>query len=570
MTTQQAQRYEVIERLDSGGMAEVFRAKARSLQGFEKQVAIKRVLPNLARNEKFVKMFLDEARLSLHLSHANIVSVFDLGQSGDSYFIVMEYIEGANLKRFVDAAQRRDSTVPIPIAVFIGAKICEGLQYAHEKRDADRRPLSIVHRDISPPNVLLSNQGEVKLTDFGLAKATSQVELTDPGVVKGKFAYLSPEAAWGEAVDARTDIFATGIVMWEMLTGRRLFQSGSDLETLQKVRSAEVPSIRAFNPEVHEDLEAVVNRALARDRKDRYASARELGQALKGQLVKRGIMVTAYDLAAYMDGLFGGRPMEPSRSSDPQVASVHAAIEDQINRLTRLEASDLIPVTNDRSGLEDPRTWGEMGFDSGEADQPAPTPRPEASPTQETPRPEERRPTISGFYAAVSTPGAVTVSKASSVVARRGQTAITPGPSPAVVAPGAAPGAAGRPGTRVLPAAVAPLAPPPQLQQGSAPPGARAGAPDVAPVAAPRAPEASTPAGVGSNASGERSPGPAMVRAGARVGDPRFAAAAQRAALEAQSARRAEIEAEGSRPWLLPLLGLVVAALAAALWFLTR
>jgi serine/threonine protein kinase len=526
------QRYEVVERLDAGGMAEVFRAKAQSMQGFEKQVAIKRVLPNLAKNEKFVKMFLDEARLSLHLSHANIVSVFDIGQSGGSYFIVMEYVDGANLKRFIEAARRRDGRVPVALAIFIAMRICEGLQYAHEKRDADRRPLGIVHRDISPPNVLISNQGEVKLTDFGLAKATSQVELTDPGVVKGKFGYLSPEAAFGETVDARTDIFATGIVLWEMLTGRRLFQAGSDMETLQRVRAAEVPSLRTINPEVPEELEKIILKSLARERNQRFSSAREFGQALSSHLASRGIAVTSYDLASYLEQIFNGSRPEPSRAADPQLASVNAAIEDQINRLIRLEASDLMPVHSESGSFEDPRTWADMGFDPTTGAVPKVQ---EAAKSHST----ERTPSISGHYAAVATPGSVTVSNPSKVVTRRLQAVSGPAtetPPPAMIAPTSMPvgaGTPGRPGTQILPAAAVRTAPPPPTpgaQQPQAP-----------------APLTSVPAQRG-----------AVVRAGSRQGDPRFAQAAQAAQVQQRAASAEAAKAEKASTLPVVAIGIVV------------
>ncbi len=314
-------------------MAEVFRGRATSIQGFEKQVAIKRVLPNLAKNEKFIKMFLDEAKLSLFLSHANIVSVFDLGQSGDTYFIVMEYVDGPNLKRLLAAATDRRQRVPTNIAVYVASKICEGLAYAHAKADSNGRQLDIVHRDISPPNVLLSWQGEVKITDFGLAKATTQVELTDPGVVKGKFGYLSPEAALGETVDARTDVFATGIVLWEMLAGRRLFQGKSDFEILQLVRRAEIPGLRQFNSHVPPNLEEIIRRSLARDRDERFRSARELGQALTQFLFSTGESVSSYDLSEFITRVVGAR-VEHDGGSQPEV--VNRSIQEEVNRLIRI------------------------------------------------------------------------------------------------------------------------------------------------------------------------------------------------------------------------------------------
>ena len=207
------QRYKILDKLDAGGMAEIYRAKAITLDGFEKSVAIKRILPHLCANPKFVNMFLDEARLAMKLNHANIVQVFDVGRAQDTYFIVMELVEGRNLRRIFQRLSEVGQRFPVPVAVFLVTEALKGLAHAHERRDGDGHSLGIVHRDVSPPNLLISHSGEVKLTDFGLAKAMTQVELTDPGIVKGKFSYLSPEALDGRAVDYRADIFSTGIIL---------------------------------------------------------------------------------------------------------------------------------------------------------------------------------------------------------------------------------------------------------------------------------------------------------------------------------------------------------------------
>ena len=192
-------RYTITERLDHGGMAEVFRGVAESMEGFKKTVAIKRILPNLTKNQKFVSMFLDEARLSLFLQHANIVQVFDISKTPDNaYFLVMEFVDGCNLKALIERQKQKSTRIEIAHAIYMMIECCKALNYAHTLEHPEtNEPLGIVHRDISPPNILLSKNGEVKLVDFGLAKANSQIESTDPGVVKGKFSYLSPEAASG-------------------------------------------------------------------------------------------------------------------------------------------------------------------------------------------------------------------------------------------------------------------------------------------------------------------------------------------------------------------------------------
>src|SRR5512137_710689 len=241
MSSDSQQRYRVIERLAAGGMAEVFLAESAGLEGFKKRVAIKRVLPHLSQKKKFISMFLDEARLSAHLSHSNVVQVFDIGVGDNTYFIVMEYVDGADLKAVMADLNNNNRVFPIEAALLICGKICEGLAYAHEQTSADGEPLHAVHRDMSPPNVLISKHGEVKIVDFGLAKASTQLEKSEAGIIKGKFHYLSPEAAHGKAVDQRADIFAVGIILWEMLAGRRLFSGESDYQVVKAVQRCEVP-----------------------------------------------------------------------------------------------------------------------------------------------------------------------------------------------------------------------------------------------------------------------------------------------------------------------------------------
>ncbi|MFT7624887.1 MAG: serine/threonine protein kinase, partial [Myxococcota bacterium] len=274
------QRYKVIRKIDAGGMAEIFIARAQAVGGIEKTVAIKRVLPSLTRNRRFVNMFLDEARLSMVLTHANIVQVFDVGRADDTYYIVMEFVDGANMRRLFQRLAEKNERLPVPIAAFLMMEVCKGLAHAHEQRGEDGEPLGIVHRDISPPNILISKAGEVKITDFGLAKAVTQLEVTDPGIVKGKFSYLSPEAANGKPVDHRADIFAIGILLWEVLANRRLFLGKSDMETVELIRKAEVPSLSLLNKDVTPEFQAIVEKALARDVKQRFHSARDMGNTL--------------------------------------------------------------------------------------------------------------------------------------------------------------------------------------------------------------------------------------------------------------------------------------------------
>ena len=294
----QQQRYRVVEKLESGGMAEVFLAESEGLQGFRKQVAIKRVLPHLSEKKKFISMFLDEARLSAQLSHSNCVQVFDIGVGDNAYFIVMEYVDGANLKAVAEMMKKVGQAFPIPVAVYLAIEICKGLAYAHELKDpSTQQPMNIVHRDMSPPNVLLTKFGEVKIVDFGLAKANSQLEKSEPGIIKGKFSYLSPEAAMGQDVDPRTDIFAVGIILWELLAGQRLFLGETDFQTVKKVQQAQVPPISSINRAVTPELERIIAKALARDPAQRYVTARDLARELTVFLFKQAQPVSAFDVA---------------------------------------------------------------------------------------------------------------------------------------------------------------------------------------------------------------------------------------------------------------------------------
>jgi serine/threonine-protein kinase len=326
------QRYCVVEKLESGGMAEVFRAESEGLQGFKKQVAIKRVLPHLSEKKKFISMFLDEARLSAHLSHSNCVQVFDIGVGDNAYFIVMEFVDGANLKTIAESLRKSGRDFPVACVAFIALEICKGLAYAHELRDPSGNDLHIVHRDMSPPNVLVTKYGEIKIVDFGLAKANSQLERSEPGIIKGKFSYLSPEAAMGQDVDPRTDIFAVGIILWELLASRRLFLGDTDFQTVKKVQQAVIPSISGINPKVPPDLERIVVKALARDPNVRYRTARELGQDLSKFLFRLGQPVSTFDIATLVQGAM----KERQRIRPPQGSIIDKLIEEALLEFTSL------------------------------------------------------------------------------------------------------------------------------------------------------------------------------------------------------------------------------------------
>ncbi len=242
-------------------------------------------------------MFLDEARLSAHLNHSNVVQVFDIGQGDNTYFIVMEMVDGADLKAIIEYHRAQGQPFPVEEACLICVRLCEGLAYAHELVGEDGLALGIVHRDMSPPNVLITRYGEVKIADFGLAKANSQLEESQPGVIKGKFGYLSPEAALGRHVDARTDVFAVGIILWELLSGRRLFLGKTDLETVKMVQRAEVPDIRQSNPNVPPSVVKVLSKLLAGDPSLRYQTAAQAGHDLNQVLFGLPRAVSSFEIA---------------------------------------------------------------------------------------------------------------------------------------------------------------------------------------------------------------------------------------------------------------------------------
>ncbi len=354
-------RYRVIKRLEAGGMAEVYLGEATGVEGFKKRVAIKRVLPHLAQNENFIRMFLDEARLSARLNHANIVSVFDISAREDTYFLIMEFVDGANLKKILDSLQRRSQRFGVPEAVYVCAEACRGLSYAHELHDENGRALGIVHRDISPPNILLTKLGEVKVADFGLAKAGTQLSQTDPGVVKGKFSYLSPEAANGKEVDARADIFSLGIVLWEMLAGRRLFLGETDYATVKLVQQANIPRLSPLNNQVDVDFEEIMLKALAKDPEQRFQSAHEFAEALTGYLFSRQLKVTNFNIANLVkaaisedalpqknEGSLIDRLIQEELDESIGVAGAKAKRQTPISGLSPIE---------DEGELEDPMQW---------------------------------------------------------------------------------------------------------------------------------------------------------------------------------------------------------------------
>lgn len=303
---QQFGRYYLTQKIAMGGMAEIFRAKSVGAEGFEKVVVIKRILPHFSEDESFVTMFQDEARVAAHLNHANVVQVFDFDEVDSLYYIAMEYVEGEDLKRVLDVGTKEGEPLSIAQAVYIMIEAGQGLDYAH-KREVDGKPLNIIHRDISPHNMMVSYNGEVKIMDFGIAKAASRSTKTRVGTVKGKCAYMSPEQARGKPLDGRSDLFALGVCLWEMLSGKRLFVGDSDFETLNNVLRAEVPSLTEMNPEVPESLDAIVLKSLAKDREERHKDVAAFVADLRRWFYSTVPDPSAISLKGYLHGLFGER-----------------------------------------------------------------------------------------------------------------------------------------------------------------------------------------------------------------------------------------------------------------------
>jgi Protein kinase domain len=312
-------KYTLLERISHGGMAEVFRAKTQGTAGFERVVAIKLLLPQIANDADFVTMLIDEAKIAGQLSHANIAQIFDLGQVEGRYFIVQEYVPGRDLRAILHHLDDHHQRLGVAQSCHIILKICEALDYAHNKRDAAGQPLNLVHRDISPQNVIVSHEGEVKLIDFGIVKAEGRATRTLAGLVKGKFAYMSPEQLRGLPVDRRSDVFACGILLHELLTGQPLFKRGSEFETLQRARSAEIDPPSRLNPEVPPELDRIVLRTLARHVDDRYQTAIALRDDLWEFVRASGQYHTRDQLSAWMRGTFGepnAPELAPARSPE--------------------------------------------------------------------------------------------------------------------------------------------------------------------------------------------------------------------------------------------------------------
>ena len=306
----QEQRFELVSTLGRGGMAEVFLGWMHSVGGLRRKVAIKRILPELIQKQGklFQQMFVDEARLAFQLEHDNIVRVYDVCQTSNTFFIVMEYVEGFDLKTIMERLRETNTVFPLGIAIYITLQVCAGLGYAHTLTDPDGKPLGLIHNDISPPNILIGRHGDVKVADFGLSDARSNDVTTPDGMIKGKFAYISPESTKAPPhITSRSDIFYIGICLWEMLAGRRLFQRNTDIETFKAVSTCTIPDIKRIRADLPDELLAVVYKSLAPDPDKRYQTCEEFYLELAAVATNLGIPVNRYDLSWLVNDLAGNK-----------------------------------------------------------------------------------------------------------------------------------------------------------------------------------------------------------------------------------------------------------------------
>jgi serine/threonine protein kinase len=297
-------KYTLINRIAVGGMAEIFLARQEGVEGFEKTICIKRIRPHLSSQVSFVRMFLNEAKLAAQLNHPNIVQIYDLGRIGESYFIAMEYISGRDMSRVIPKAEKQSIPFPLVYALKIVSNICEGLYFAHNRTDAYGKALNIVHRDITPENCMVSFNGTVKVLDFGIAKATSQIEQTRAGEIKGKLSYMSPEQCMGKPLDHRSDIFSLGVVAYEWVTGYKLFTGENEMAILKAIIDGKIYPPSYFKEDVPEPVERILMKALEKDREKRYQSAWELQYDLDQFLAQQEFSPSNIHISNFMKQLF--------------------------------------------------------------------------------------------------------------------------------------------------------------------------------------------------------------------------------------------------------------------------
>ena len=303
--------YILLEKLASGGMAEIYLSKKLAAEGVQKFVAVKRILAEHSASVDFIRMFKDEAKIAVNLSHGNVVSIYDFGIENQQLFLVMEYMEGKNLRQILNRLKQMNKKFSISHIAYITKMIAAGLDHAHRLIDATTgQPLNIIHRDMSPQNVMISFEGEIKIIDFGIAKSTTQEENTRVGTLKGKFGYMSPEQVDGLEVDWRTDIFAMGIMLWEMLSEQRLFLTNNEMSTLRKIRDCKIPSLREIDPNIPVELEKIVNKGLARNKNQRYQTSAEMQKDLQSFLNRYNPDFSSQDFSEFIKDIYSDEILE--------------------------------------------------------------------------------------------------------------------------------------------------------------------------------------------------------------------------------------------------------------------
>jgi serine/threonine protein kinase len=295
-------RYLLHERIGRGGFADLFRATVQGLEGFTKQVAIKRIFPHLIEDREFTRMFIDEAKLSAQLVHRNVVQIHELGSVDGILFIAMEFVDGRDLSQVIQRLSTLGKSMPVEIAAYILACICQGLHYAHTKKDGQGLPLNIIHRDVSPSNMLFSWEGDVKLADFGIAKAAGSSEETRSGVLRGKFSYMSPEQLQGQS-DRRSDVFSVGIVLWELLVGHRLFSGETEWQIIKLITNGQIPRA-ADQASVPDELQQILDRSLTLEKDARFQTADEMADSLLTFIHRAGLRAGARELSTFLEELY--------------------------------------------------------------------------------------------------------------------------------------------------------------------------------------------------------------------------------------------------------------------------
>ena len=330
-------KYQILERIARGGMAEIYKARMEGIGGFNRLFAIKRILPSLSENREYIDLLVDEAKIAGLLSHANIVQILDLGQVNGQYYVAMEYVHGQDLGNVLARCRERGITLPVPHSVFILIEVLKGLEYAHNRqinKNGEQLNLDIIHRDVTPSNVLVSFQGEIKLTDFGIAKAKVKAMETVSGVIKGKFDYMAPEQANAEEIDQRTDIFAAGVLLYEMLCGVHPFRKRGDVQTIEAIRAGRYAPPTEVNPDVPYSLQVILDQALAKNRDQRYPNATAFKEALTRFFHDAGFIFSHSTLAAFLKGLF------PQQQRGRRRANNVVALKDQDTRPLSLKDMD--------------------------------------------------------------------------------------------------------------------------------------------------------------------------------------------------------------------------------------